>query len=78
MKITSLIITLTVATALVALAQEGTMEEVKHGAKKTGQTVKDGLKLRAKKPRKPLKQSEKKPKRLPRLSAERRRKRLKL
>src|SRR6266496_6485849 len=43
MKITSLIITLTLATALVALAQEGTVEEVKHGAKKTGQTVKDGL-----------------------------------
>src|SRR5438093_4421234 len=42
MKITSLIITLTLATALVALAQKGTVEEVKHGAKKAGQTVKDG------------------------------------
>src|SRR6266496_3564854 len=43
MKIPRLIITLTVATALVALAQEGTLEDVKHGAKKTGQTVKNGL-----------------------------------
>src|SRR6266567_9379085 len=43
MKITSLIITFTLATALVALAQEGTVEEVKHGAKKAGQTVKDGV-----------------------------------
>ncbi len=49
MKITSLIITLTVATALVALAQEGTLEEVKHGAKKAGQTVKDGLETAGKK-----------------------------
>jgi hypothetical protein len=43
MKITSLIITLTVATALAALAQEGTLEDAKHGAKKAGQSVKDGL-----------------------------------
>src|SRR6266542_3798739 len=43
MKITSLIITLTAATALVALAQEGTIEDVKHGAKKAGETVKNGL-----------------------------------
>ena len=49
MRITSLIITLTVATALVALAQEGTLEEVKHGAKKAGQTVKDGLETAGKK-----------------------------
>ena len=32
MKIPSLIITLTVAAALVALAQEGTLEDVKRGA----------------------------------------------
>jgi hypothetical protein len=43
MKIPGLIITLIVATALVALAQEGTLEDVKHGAKKAGQTVKNGL-----------------------------------
>jgi hypothetical protein len=43
MKITSLIVTLTVATALVALGQEGTLQDVKHGAKKAGETVKDGL-----------------------------------
>src|SRR5437762_4150730 len=43
MKITSLIITLTVATALAAFAQEGTVEDVKHGAKKAGETVKDGV-----------------------------------
>jgi hypothetical protein len=43
MKITSLIITLTVATALAALGQEGTLQDVKHGAKKAGQTVKDGV-----------------------------------
>jgi hypothetical protein len=43
MKISTLIITLVAATALAALAQEGTVEDVKHGAKKTGQTVKNGL-----------------------------------
>ena len=43
MKITSLIITLVAATALAALAQEGAVEDVKQGAKKTGQTVKNGL-----------------------------------
>jgi hypothetical protein len=49
MKITSLVITLTVATALVALAQEGTVEDVKQGAKKAGQTVKNGLETAGKK-----------------------------
>ena len=43
MKITSFIITLTVATALVGFAQEGTLEDAKQGAKKAGQTVKNGL-----------------------------------
>ena len=43
MKITSLIIALVAATALAALGQEGTLQEVKHGAKKAGQTVKDGV-----------------------------------
>jgi hypothetical protein len=43
MKITSLVITLIAATALVALGQEGAIEDVKHGAKKAGETVKNGL-----------------------------------
>ena len=43
MKIMGLIISLTAATALAAFAQEGTVEDVKQGAKKTGQTVKNGL-----------------------------------
>jgi hypothetical protein len=48
-KIASLMITLTVATALVALGQEGTLQDVKHGAKKAGETVKDGLETAGKK-----------------------------
>jgi hypothetical protein len=43
MKILSLIVTLIAATTLAALGQEGTVETVKHGAKKAGETVKDGL-----------------------------------
>jgi hypothetical protein len=43
MKITSLIITLVAATALVALGQEETLKDVKRGAKKAGETIKDGL-----------------------------------
>jgi hypothetical protein len=43
MKITSLIIALVAAKALAALGQEGTLQEVKHGAKKAGQTIKDGV-----------------------------------
>jgi hypothetical protein len=43
MKITSLTITLIAATALAVLGQEGTIEDVKHGAKKAGETVKNGL-----------------------------------
>jgi hypothetical protein len=43
MRITSLIITFVAATALAALGQEGTIEDIKHGAKKAGETVKDGL-----------------------------------
>jgi len=49
MKIASFIISLTVATAPVALAQEGTLEEVKHGAKKAGETVKNGVETAGKK-----------------------------
>src|SRR6266545_1478562 len=43
MKISTLIITLVAATALAALGQEGTVDEVKRDAKKAGETVKDGL-----------------------------------
>jgi hypothetical protein len=43
MKITSLVITLITSTALVALGQEGAIEDVKHGTKKAGETVKNGL-----------------------------------
>jgi ABC-type Na+ efflux pump permease subunit len=43
MKIPSLIITLIVATTLVVLGQEGTLQNAKQGAKKAGQTVKNGL-----------------------------------
>jgi hypothetical protein len=49
MKIAGLIVTLTVATALAALAQEGTLQEVKHGAKKAGETVKNGVETAGKK-----------------------------
>jgi len=49
MKITSLIITLTVTTALVVLAQEGPVQDVKHEAKKAGETIKDGLETGGKK-----------------------------
>jgi hypothetical protein len=49
MKITGFIITLTAATALAALAQEGTLEDVKHGAKKAGETVKNGVETAGKK-----------------------------
>ncbi len=43
MKIPSFVIALVVTTALVTLGQEGTIEDVKHGAKKAGETVKNGL-----------------------------------
>jgi hypothetical protein len=49
MKIGSFIITLTAAAALVAFAQEGTLEDAKQGAKKAGQTVKNGLETAGKK-----------------------------
>jgi Synuclein len=49
MKITSLTIALVAATALAALGQEGTLKDVKQGAKKAGQTVKNGLETAGKK-----------------------------
>src|SRR5712672_906691 len=49
MKITSFIITLVSATALAALGQEGALQDVKQGAKKTGETVKNGLETAGKK-----------------------------
>ena len=43
MKITSLIAALVVTAALTAFGQEGVVQDVKHGAKKAGETIKDGL-----------------------------------
>ena len=43
MKIASLIAALIATAALTALGQEGVVQDVKHGAKKAGETVKDGL-----------------------------------
>ena len=41
MKITSLIAALVATTALTALGQDGVVQDVKHGAKKAGETIKD-------------------------------------
>jgi hypothetical protein len=43
MKITSLIAAFVATVALTALGQDGVVQDVKHGAKKAGETVKDGL-----------------------------------
>src|SRR4029077_19798942 len=43
MKIASLITALVATAALTAFAQEGVVQDVKHGAKKAGETIKDGL-----------------------------------
>ena len=43
MKITSLIAAFVATFALTALGQEGVVQDVKHGAKKAGETIKDGL-----------------------------------
>src|SRR6476469_8651617 len=43
MKIASLIAAFVATIALTALSQEGVVQDVKHGAKKAGETVKDGL-----------------------------------
>jgi hypothetical protein len=43
MRIPSFVIALIAATAVAALGQEGTLQDVKHGAKKAGETVKDGV-----------------------------------
>ena len=43
MKIMSLIAALVATAALTALGQEGVVQDVKHGAKKTGETIKDGV-----------------------------------
>ena len=49
MKISILTITVVTATALAAFGQEGAVENVKHEAKKAGQTVKNGLETAGKK-----------------------------
>src|SRR6188472_4234043 len=43
MKIASLIAALVATAALTAFGQEGVIQDVKHGAKKAGETIKDGL-----------------------------------
>jgi hypothetical protein len=43
MKIASLITALVATAALTAFGQEGVIQDVKHGAKKAGETIKDGL-----------------------------------
>ena len=43
MKIASLITALVATAALTAFGQDGVIQEVKHGAKKAGETIKDGL-----------------------------------
>src|SRR5581483_1512728 len=43
MKITGFVVGLITTTALAALGQEGTLQDVKHEAKKAGQTIKNGL-----------------------------------
>ena len=43
MKIASLIAALVATAALTALGQEGVVQDVKHGAKKAGETIKNGL-----------------------------------
>src|SRR5712671_8021897 len=43
MKIVSLIAALVATAAVTALGQDGAVQDVKHGAKKTGETIKDGL-----------------------------------
>jgi hypothetical protein len=43
MKITSLIAALALTVALTAFGQDGVVQDVKHGAKKAGETVRDGL-----------------------------------
>jgi len=41
MKITSLIAALVATAAVTALGEEGVVQDVKHVAKKTGETIKD-------------------------------------
>jgi hypothetical protein len=43
MRITSLVIVFVTATALATLGQEETIDNIKHGAKKAGETIKSGL-----------------------------------
>jgi hypothetical protein len=49
MKISILTISMVTAAALAAFGQEGAVEDVKHEAKKAGQTVKDGVEAAGKK-----------------------------
>jgi len=65
MKIASLIAALSATVALTALGQEGVVQDVKHGAKKAGETVKDGLETVGEKTKETLKRLARKQKRPP-------------
>jgi hypothetical protein len=49
MKIRTLVIVLVTTMALAAFGQEGTLHEIKRGAKKAGETMKNGLETAGKK-----------------------------
>jgi Ni/Co efflux regulator RcnB len=49
MKTISIITVLVTAAALTTFAQEGVVQDVKHVAKKTGETIKDGVETAAEK-----------------------------
>ena len=49
MKIISLVAALVVSAAVTVFGQDGVVQDVKHGAKKAGETVKDGVETAAEK-----------------------------
>ena len=49
MKIASLIAALIATAGFTALGQDGVVQDVKHGAKKAGETIKDGVETAAEK-----------------------------
>src|SRR5881409_1091936 len=52
MRVTSLIIAVVAAGALAAFGQEGTVEDIKDGAKKAGQKIKEGVETAGEKTKK--------------------------
>ena len=67
MKTTSLIGALVATAALTAFGQDGVLQDVKQGAKKTGETIKDGLETVGEKTKETAKTVGKKQKRPPKL-----------